>query len=74
MKFEDETHHAPKGSTWYGEVVGDTAAFFAFLGVQRYMPVHFTDKPVNAACSARPLAACLSAPVQAWHIKRMSIS
>jgi hypothetical protein len=28
----------PTGSTWIGEFVGDTAAFFAFLGVQKFAP------------------------------------
>ena len=28
----------PTGSTWVGEFVGDTAAFFTFLGVQKFAP------------------------------------
>lgn len=29
----------PKGSTWVGEVVGDSAAFFTFLGIQKFAPI-----------------------------------
>jgi hypothetical protein len=37
-RFQDATHKRPTGSTWIGEFVGDTGAFFAFLGVQRFIP------------------------------------
>ena len=37
-RFEDATHKTAPGSAWVGELVGDNAAFFAFLGVQRFFP------------------------------------
>lgn len=37
-RFEDATHKAALKETFVGEVVGDTTAFFAFLGIQRYAP------------------------------------
>lgn len=37
-KFRSDHHHGTLAHTWGGEIIGDTAAFFAFLGVRQFMP------------------------------------
>jgi hypothetical protein len=37
-KFKDHDHSSTHAHTWGGEIIGDSAAFFAFLGVRRYAP------------------------------------
>lgn len=37
-KFKDDSHSSTMAHTWGGEIIGDTAAFFTFLAVQKYLP------------------------------------
>lgn len=37
-KFKDHHHHSTMAHTWGGEIVGDTAALFAFLGIRQLAP------------------------------------
>lgn len=41
-KYQDDHHHGTLTHTWGGEIIGDTAAFFAFLGVRQYFPQSLT--------------------------------
>jgi len=36
--FKDDQHQGTLKHTWGGEIIGDSAAFFMFLGVQQFLP------------------------------------
>lgn len=37
-QHQDHHHHGTLAHAWGGEIIGDTAAFFAYLGVRRFLP------------------------------------
>jgi hypothetical protein len=50
-KYKDDHHQSSLSHTWGGEIIGDSAAFFMFLGVQRLCPepMHWFKEGVKKA-------------------------